>query len=127
MFVFRKVWRALFSWNTHFGIRPFALLPTSYVLDNFRHYFHAKAFKIPLTILFNNFWLCLLKLLVKATAISVKYLLRFLPYFLFISFFLICVYYVLSVLYASYLCAYFVNLSVYILTEILQIVKFILY
>ena len=30
MFVFRKIWRALFSWNTHFEIRPFALLPTIY-------------------------------------------------------------------------------------------------
>ena len=25
---FRKIWRALFSWNTRFEIRPFALLPT---------------------------------------------------------------------------------------------------
>ena len=30
MFVFRKIWRALFSWNTHFEIRPFALLLTIY-------------------------------------------------------------------------------------------------
>ena len=33
MFVFRnfrKIWHALFSWNTHFEIRPFALLPTIY-------------------------------------------------------------------------------------------------
>ena len=28
MFVFRKIWYALFSWNTHFETRPFALLPT---------------------------------------------------------------------------------------------------
>ena len=28
-FVFRKIWRVLFSWNTRFGIRPFALLPTN--------------------------------------------------------------------------------------------------
>ena len=28
MFVFRKIWRALFSSNTRFEIRPFALLPT---------------------------------------------------------------------------------------------------
>ena len=34
MFVFRKIWRALFSWNTRFEIRPFALLPR-----NFRFYF----------------------------------------------------------------------------------------
>ena len=27
MFVFRKIWRALFSWNTRYEIRPFALLP----------------------------------------------------------------------------------------------------
>ena len=26
----RKIWRALFSWNTCFEIRPFALLPTKY-------------------------------------------------------------------------------------------------
>ena len=26
MFVFRKIWRALFSCNTRFGILPFALL-----------------------------------------------------------------------------------------------------
>ena len=30
MFVFRKIWRALFSCNILFQIRPFALLPTSY-------------------------------------------------------------------------------------------------
>ena len=30
MFVFRKIWRALFSWNTRSEIRPFALLPTIY-------------------------------------------------------------------------------------------------
>ena len=33
MFVFRKIWRALFSWNTDFEIRPFALLPTIVSLD----------------------------------------------------------------------------------------------
>ena len=27
MFVFRKIWRTLFCWNTRFEIRPFALLP----------------------------------------------------------------------------------------------------
>ena len=26
---FRKIWRALFSCNTHFEIRPFVLLPTN--------------------------------------------------------------------------------------------------
>ena len=30
MFVFRKIWRALFSWNVRFEIRPFALLPTNH-------------------------------------------------------------------------------------------------
>ena len=30
MFVFRKIWRAMFSCNTHFETRPFALLPTNY-------------------------------------------------------------------------------------------------
>ena len=29
MFVFREIWRALFSWNTRFENRSFALLPTS--------------------------------------------------------------------------------------------------
>ena len=33
MFIFRKIWRALFSWNTGFKIRPIALLPT--VCTNF--------------------------------------------------------------------------------------------
>ena len=28
MFVFRKIWRTLFCWNTRFEIRPFALLQT---------------------------------------------------------------------------------------------------
>ena len=29
MFVFRKIWRAFFSWNTRFEIRSFALLPSN--------------------------------------------------------------------------------------------------
>ena len=29
MFVFQEIWRALFSWNTRFEIRPFALLRTN--------------------------------------------------------------------------------------------------
>ena len=29
MFVFRKIWRALFSRNIRFAIRPFALVPTN--------------------------------------------------------------------------------------------------
>ena len=58
-----------------FGLWCFCLISKcSHVLNNFGHYFHAKAFQIPLTILFSNFWLCLLKLLVKVTAMSVKYL-----------------------------------------------------
>ena len=28
IFVFRKIWRVLFPWNTHFEMRHFALLPT---------------------------------------------------------------------------------------------------
>ena len=32
---FRKIWRALFSWNTHFEIRPFALLSTIWYLTVF--------------------------------------------------------------------------------------------
>ena len=32
---FQKIWRALFSWNTHFEIRPFALLPTIWYLTVF--------------------------------------------------------------------------------------------
>ena len=67
------------------------------------NYFNAKAFQKLLTILFNKFFL---------------YLLRFLPYFLIISFFLICVYYVWSVLHASYLYFCFVNISAYIPTEV---------
>ena len=31
MFVFRKIWRAFFSWNTRFEIRPSALLPSKLV------------------------------------------------------------------------------------------------
>ena len=33
-FVFRKIWRALSSWNTRFEIRPFALLPAILPLCN---------------------------------------------------------------------------------------------
>ena len=31
MFIFRKIWRVLFSWNTRFENRPFALPPTNIV------------------------------------------------------------------------------------------------
>ena len=34
MFVFRKIWCALFSCNTHFEIRPFALLATKCGTEN---------------------------------------------------------------------------------------------
>ena len=33
MFVFRKIWRDLFSWNTRFEIRQFAILPTKMLVD----------------------------------------------------------------------------------------------
>ena len=33
MFVFRKIWRALFSWNTRFEIRPFY-----FITDDFGPY-----------------------------------------------------------------------------------------
>ena len=29
MFVFRKIWRALLSWNTRFEVYPFTLFPTN--------------------------------------------------------------------------------------------------
>ena len=78
-----------------FGFWWFCLITKcSYVLHNFRHYFHAKAFKLLHTALFNKFRLFLLKSLVKVKAVSLKYLLRFLSNFLIISFFLMCVYYV---------------------------------
>ena len=38
---FRKIWRALFSWNTHFEIRLFALLPTKWkVMSHLKPMFH---------------------------------------------------------------------------------------
>ena len=49
MFVFREIWRALFSWNTRFEIRPFDLLPTNSEIKFLRDqvaskhaYFHEK-------------------------------------------------------------------------------------
>ena len=36
MFVFRKIWRALFFWNTRFEIRPFAFLLTCSSRATFR-------------------------------------------------------------------------------------------
>ena len=38
MFVYRKTWRALFSCNTRFEIRPFALLEAKLSLDERRSY-----------------------------------------------------------------------------------------
>ena len=35
MFISRKIWRVLFSWNTCFEIQPFALLPTKYFRKKF--------------------------------------------------------------------------------------------
>ena len=32
MFVFRKIWRALFSCYSRFKIRPFALLPANWIM-----------------------------------------------------------------------------------------------
>ena len=37
MFVFWKIWRALFPWNTRFDIYPFALLPTKWVNEIEHH------------------------------------------------------------------------------------------
>ena len=34
MFIFMKIWRALFSWNIRFEIHPFALLPTKKSSDS---------------------------------------------------------------------------------------------
>ena len=45
MFVFRKFWRALLSWNTRFEIRPFALLPAKFSFKDFflRKFFFVKS------------------------------------------------------------------------------------
>ena len=42
--IFRKIWRASFSWNTCFEICPFALLPTIYY--NVCQYFAVNALQI---------------------------------------------------------------------------------
>ena len=39
---FRKIWRASFSWNTRFDIRPFALLPTTITGNLLSDKTHAK-------------------------------------------------------------------------------------
>ena len=49
MFVFRKIWCALFSGNTRFGIRPFTLLPTKLEMQ-FKCYF--KGFRMHSTLWF---------------------------------------------------------------------------
>ena len=35
MFVFRKIWRDLFSWNARFEIHPFALLQSQSLMPSF--------------------------------------------------------------------------------------------
>ena len=44
MFVFRKIGRALFSWNTRFEIHPFALLPTIYGINILPEMFGSKSY-----------------------------------------------------------------------------------
>ena len=73
MFVFRKIWRALFSWNTGFEIRPFALLPmilynswfsTLKLLKNFSLKLLSKLFSrncvypenLPFSLFYVNWW-----------------------------------------------------------------------
>ena len=52
MFVFRKIWRALFSWKTHFlEIRPFALLPTNLQISFRTHLEEIKDLDIKVTYL----------------------------------------------------------------------------
>ena len=65
MFVFRKIWRALFSWNTSFKIRSFALLPTNYhpcLRNNFLIQPGSVHSPIPLN-LWGIIWPCNLSLL----------------------------------------------------------------
>ena len=40
MFVFRKIWRALFSWNSRFEIRRVAILQTKCPTQKKHHYFY---------------------------------------------------------------------------------------
>ena len=86
----------------------------SYVRNNFWNYFHARAFQKPLTILFNNFFLCLL---------------RFPLYFLIISFFLICLYYFFQCFmhlcwFCKYLCL-FTNWNTYQIVNLFYTNSFI--
>ena len=67
-FVFRKIWRALFSWNTRFEIRPFALLPANFRFLNhfllswfgFNYYRFLSPF--PITVVGDLTILCLLSI-----------------------------------------------------------------
>ena len=43
MFVFRKIWRALFSWKARFEIRSFVLLPTNF--GNEKKFSYCKQWK----------------------------------------------------------------------------------
>ena len=51
MFVFQNIWRALFSWNSRFEIRTFALLPT--ILRSIKHWSHET--RIPIIQCFSHF------------------------------------------------------------------------
>ena len=44
MFVFRKIWRTLFSWNTRSEIRPFTLLPTKFWFNSRYKLLHVLEF-----------------------------------------------------------------------------------
>lgn len=99
----------------------FLISKCSYVLHSFWHYFHAKAFKSPLTIFCDNFWLFqskLVSIICDIIAKSVKYLLRFHPYFLIISLFSLHMCYVLSVLHVSHLYVCFVIICIYLQIDI---------
>ena len=54
MFVFRKIWHALFFWNTRVEIRPFAFLPTNELNAIQKTYFYKFKFTIHQTFLQNS-------------------------------------------------------------------------
>ena len=54
MFVFRKIWRTLFSWNTRFEIHPFALLPTKYHLNMVVEFRAEAKLKQPLKVFYKK-------------------------------------------------------------------------
>ena len=78
IFVFQKIWHALFSWNTRFQIRPFALLPTimwfifhdlgenlkvfrrifTFKISNYKFFFHFKLIDTYLTYFMKYFSYC---------------------------------------------------------------------